>query len=70
MRCRCCSSEVVGRSFHFVLEVQIMDYVSRLVQAGIRPDCAVETVTWFRSQGEDRKLEEYTKKCEERAGIL
>lgn len=47
-----------------------MDYVSRLIQAGIRPDCAVETVAWFRSQSEDRKLEEYTQMCEERAGIL
>lgn len=46
-----------------------MDYVSRLVQAGIRPDCAVETVSWFRFQSEDRKLEEYTRECEERAGI-
>lgn len=47
-----------------------MDYVSRLVQAGIRPDCAVETVAWFRSQSEDRKLEEYTQECEKRAGSL
>lgn len=52
------------------LGVQIMDYVSRLVQAGIRPDCAVETVAWFRSQSEDRKLEEYTRECEKRAGVL
>lgn len=46
-----------------------MDYITRLVQAGVRPDCAVETVAWFRSQGEEQKLEEYTKKCEERAGL-
>ncbi len=47
-----------------------MDYISRLVLAGIRPDCAVETVAWFRSQSEERKLEEYTKECEERAGLV
>lgn len=46
-----------------------MDYVSRLVQAGIRPDCAVETVAWFRSQGDDKALEQYTRRCEERVGI-
>lgn len=47
-----------------------MDYVSRLVFAGIRPDCAVETVAWFRMQGDDKALERYTKNCEERAGIV
>lgn len=46
-----------------------LTYIERLVQAGVRPDCAVETVSWFRSQGEEQKLEEYTKKCEERAGL-
>lgn len=36
-----------------------MDMVSRLVQAGIRPDCAVETVAEFRRQGDDDGLEQY-----------
>ena len=35
-----------------------MDTITRLVQAGIRPDCAVETVAWFRQQGNDSGLEQ------------
>lgn len=46
-----------------------MDYVTRLVQAGIRPDCAVETVAWFRAQGDDKALERYTRAAEKRAGL-
>ena len=41
-----------------------MDMVSRLVQAGIRPDCAVETVAWFRQQGNDAGLERYVNEVE------
>lgn len=43
-----------------------MDTVTRLVQAGIRPDCAVETVAWFRQQGNDRGLELYIQEAENR----
>lgn len=43
-----------------------MDAFTRLVQAGIRPDCAIETVAWYRQQGEDHKLEEYIQAAESR----
>lgn len=43
-----------------------MDMVSRLVQAGILPDCAVETVAWFRQQGNDAGLERYVNEVEEK----
>lgn len=43
-----------------------MDTITRLVQAGIRPDCAVETVAWFRSQGNDHGLKEYIQEAESR----
>ena len=46
-----------------------MNYEERLISAGIRPDCAVETVSWFKSQGDENALERYTKEAEERAGI-
>lgn len=41
-----------------------MDSVTRLVQAGIRPDCAVETVAWYRQQGNDNGLERYIQEAE------
>lgn len=44
-----------------------MDMISRLVQAGIRPDCAVETVAWFRQQGDDHGLKLYVDEAEYRA---
>lgn len=43
-----------------------MDSITRLVQAGIRPDCAVETVAWFRQQGNDNGLERYIQEAESR----
>ena len=46
-----------------------MDMVSRLVQAGILPDCAVETVAWFRQQGNDAGLERYVNEVEEKYGV-
>lgn len=30
-----------------------MDMITRLVQAGIRPDCAVETVAWYRRRQDE-----------------
>ena len=43
-----------------------MDAVTRLIQAGIRPDCAVETVAWYRSQGDDIGLDRYIHAAETR----
>ncbi len=43
-----------------------MDAITRLVQAGICPDCAVETVAWFRQQGNDSGLERYIQDAESR----
>lgn len=43
-----------------------MDAITRLVQAGIRPDCAVETVVWYRSQGDDAGLESYIRSREKK----
>lgn len=43
-----------------------MDTITRLVQAGIRPDCATETVAWFRQQGDEKGLEEYIQTAESR----
>lgn len=44
-----------------------MDTITRLVEAGIRPDCAVETVAWFRQQGDDHALNLYVDEAEYRA---
>lgn len=43
-----------------------MDTITRLVQAGIRPDCATETVAWFRQQGDEHGLERYIQAAESR----
>lgn len=43
-----------------------MDMFSRLVTAGIRPDCAAETIAWFRQQEDDHGLEQYIRTAEER----
>lgn len=43
-----------------------MDTIRRLVEAGIRPDCAVETVAWYRQQGDDMGLERYIQEAERR----
>lgn len=43
-----------------------MDAIRRLVEAGIRPDCAVETVAWYRQQGDDNGLERYIQEVEMR----
>lgn len=44
-----------------------MDMYSRLVEAGIRPDCAANTVAWYRHQGDDHGLELYVAEAEARA---
>lgn len=43
-----------------------MDTIRRLVEAGINPSCAVETVAWFREQGDDHGLERYIQDAERR----
>lgn len=41
-----------------------MDMIRRLAYAGMDIDSAVETVMWFRQQGDDHKLEQYVNKIE------
>lgn len=43
-----------------------MGAVERLIAAGIRPDCAQETVMWYRAQGDDYGLERYVSEVESR----
>ena len=43
-----------------------MGAVERLIAAGIRPDCAQETVMWYRAQGDDYGLEKYLNEVESR----
>lgn len=43
-----------------------MTYFERLVEAGIRPDCAIETCHWFRMQGNDSGLKQYVEEVEHR----
>lgn len=47
-----------------------MDTISRLVCAGMAPTCAIETVAWFRQQGEDHLLERYIQNVEEKHNEL
>ena len=56
---------------HFLFERTCLDMtpVERLIEAGIRPDCAVETVEWYRTQGDDHILERYIQEAELRHGI-
>lgn len=46
-----------------------MDPVNRLIQAGIRSDCATETVLKFESRGDAAGLEHYILEEEKKAGI-
>lgn len=46
-----------------------MTYSERLIAAGIRPDCAVETVVWFRTQGDEAGLERYVTGVEARSNM-
>lgn len=43
-----------------------MTPVQRLIAAGIRPDCAAETVMWYQAQGDDEGLEKYIAEIESR----
>lgn len=44
-----------------------MDAVNRLIQAGIRPDCAAETVLRYEAQGDPAGLKRYILDAETRA---
>lgn len=44
-----------------------MDAVNRLIQAGIRPDCAMETVLRYEAQRDTAGLERYVLDAEARA---
>jgi len=46
-----------------------MDALERLLQAGILPDCAEETVAWYRQQGNEHGLELYVEKVENRHNV-
>lgn len=46
-----------------------MDAVNRLIQAGIRSDCAAETVLQFETRGDDVGLERYILEEEKKAEI-
>lgn len=43
-----------------------MNAFTRLVEAGIRPDCAIETVAWYREQGDEQGLARYVEEVEEK----
>ena len=44
-----------------------MDAVNRLIQAGIRPDCAAETVLRYEARGDAAGLERYVTDAEQLA---
>ena len=43
--------------------------VYRLIVAGIRPDCAHDTVNWYRRQNDADGLERYIRSKENRAEV-
>lgn len=43
-----------------------MREVDRLIAAGILPECAVDTVLWYKQQGDDFHLEQYIRDVEAR----
>ena len=47
-----------------------MTPVERLVAAGIRPDCAAESVMWYQAQGDDYGLQKYLDEVEARKEAL
>lgn len=44
-----------------------MNYIYRLIAAGLSPASAIDTVAWYRSQGDDIGLEEYTQHLESKS---
>ena len=55
--------------YFYTKDVFDMTPVERLIAAGIRPDCARETIMWFRAQGDDYGLEKYLNEVEARKGV-
>lgn len=41
-----------------------MDAITRLVSTGMRLDCAIDLVAWFRREQNDAGLEKYIQKAE------
>lgn len=41
-----------------------VDAVTRLIRAGIRPDCAADTVLWYQRRGDEDGLERYIENVE------
>lgn len=58
-----------GPPYFYTKDVLYMTPVERLIAAGIRPDCARETIMWFRAQGDDYGLEKYLNEVEARKGV-
>ena len=56
----------------FFCEQDVFDMtpVERLVAAGIRPDCAAESVMWYQAQGDDYGLQKYLDEVEARKEAL
>ena len=46
-----------------------MTEYERLVAIGIDPECARDTVCWYRFQGDDAGLERYVQEAEARHGV-
>lgn len=46
-----------------------MDMFSRLVSAGLSVESALDTVFWFRQQGDDKGLDRFVREVEERYGV-
>ena len=47
-----------------------MTYFERLVEAGIRPDCAIDTCRWYQEQGDESGLKLYVEEVEHRLDRL
>lgn len=58
---RVCFSAIIGQKGR-----EHLDAKERLIRAGIRPDCAAETVHWFAQQGDEDGLERYILEKENR----
>lgn len=46
-----------------------MDMFSRLVSAGMSVESALDTLVWFRQQGDDKGLDRFVCEVEERYGV-
>ena len=46
-----------------------MDMFSRLVSAGLSVESALDTLVWFRQQGDDKGLARFVNEVEEKYGV-